>query len=283
MGFRFLTALIIVVSLFVAQQCKNIEEVTKETPTLENSVSYNDFLERIPAQSFDTAILIRDVDIRFQEGESVTRIQAILKFIPDKGLLASLQGPLNIEIARIYITEDSLKVIDRINKTYMSGPFEELLAFMRFPFSYNDLPDILFNRYKAHLPDCKANPKNCSYLFDLTEEETFHYSYMDERLFFLDQKRYRSVFDYHLYYNAFTYKPIQRALWDKRSHTRLNVKYNGEILLDKNHVIPENLSFTFSRNGKQEIIRISYNKAELSHSRLNFQVPKSYARKKLNL
>ena len=283
MRIKFPIALIIVLLLFVAQQCKNIKEVTKETANLEKSVTYEEFLKRIPTQSFDTSILIRDVDIRFQEGESVTRIQAILKFIPQKGILASLQGPLNIEIARIYVTEDSLKIIDRINKTYMSGPFEELIAFMRFPFNYNDLPDILFNRYKAHLPDCKINPQNCSYLFELTEEETFHYSYMDERLCFLDQNRYRSVFDYHLYYNAFTYKPIQRALWDKRSHTRLNVKYNGEILLDQKYAIPENLKFSFSRNGKQEIIQINYNKAELSHNRLNFQVPKSYKRKKLTL
>ena len=89
--------------------------------------------------------------------------------------------------------------------------------------------------------------------------------------------------NYNLYYNAFTYKPVERALWDKRSHTRLNVQYKGEIVLDNDHQIPEQINFIFSRNGKKENIEIKYGRVELSHDRLNFQVPTSYTRKDLQL
>ncbi len=272
--------LILIIGL---QQCKNVEPLIKDEATVAKRLAYEEFVHRIPLQSFDTSILIRDVDIKFQEGESITRMNAIFKFLPGRGILASLQGPLNIEVARIYITQDSLKVIDRMNKTYMTGPFEELISFLRFPFTYEDIPDILLNRYKAHLPNCEISPEHCSSSFELTEQETFHYSYMAERLFSLNQNRYRSLFDYHLYYNAFTYKPIERELWDKRSNTRLNVQYKGEILLDNDHQIPEQINFIFSRNGKKENIEIKYGRVEVSHDRLNFQVPASYTRKDLQL
>tara|TARA_B100000900_G_scaffold347860_1_gene313269 strand:- start:12791 stop:13543 length:753 start_codon:yes stop_codon:yes gene_type:complete len=107
-----------------------------------------------------------------------TPISANLRIRKDSVIWLSVSALLGIEVARIQITPDSLKMMNRINKTYWSGDFEDVESAYGIPTNYEQLEGILvgqislekqklrsiisenkyllFNKSKKEIPQTKA-------------------------------------------------------------------------------------------------------------------------------
>ncbi|MBK8485062.1 MAG: DUF4292 domain-containing protein [Saprospiraceae bacterium] len=52
---------------------------------------------------------------------------------------------LGIEVSRILITKDSIQIIDRLNQEYITGIYNNLIAYYQVPFPFYAIHDILTN------------------------------------------------------------------------------------------------------------------------------------------
>jgi len=115
---------------------------------------------------------------KIEIGGADTPISANLRIRKDSVIWFSVSALLGIEVARVQITPDSLKLINRINKTYWSGDFEDVESAYGMPVNYEQLEGILvgqislenqkmrsivsenkyllFNKSKKEIPQTKA-------------------------------------------------------------------------------------------------------------------------------
>lgn len=66
-----------------------------------------------------------------------------LRMLRHQCIWASLTGPLSIEGARLYVSPDTLRVIDRLNRKFYEESFSVLRSRFNVPLSFDQLQDIL--------------------------------------------------------------------------------------------------------------------------------------------
>ncbi|NOT50704.1 MAG: DUF4292 domain-containing protein [Chitinophagaceae bacterium] len=102
--------------------------------------SYKRIIEnRIGFTAFSAKI---DVDYEDAEGKKYN-VNAHLRMYKDSIIWISITGPLGIEGIRAYITRDSVKLLDKQNKTYVARSVSYLQEVTELPLDLNSLQDLL--------------------------------------------------------------------------------------------------------------------------------------------
>jgi hypothetical protein len=81
-----------------------------------------------------------------QSGNSSLRSRADLKIIRNQKIQISIQPLAGIEIARIEISRDSIKMLDRMNKQYLMDTLANIEANMHLPVNFYNLQALLTNQ-----------------------------------------------------------------------------------------------------------------------------------------
>ncbi len=92
--------------------------------------------------SFTTFSAKIDVDYEDAEGKKYN-VNAHLRMYKDSVIWISITGPLGIEGLRAYITNDSVKVLDKQNKTYIARSVSYLQDVTELPLDLPSLQDLL--------------------------------------------------------------------------------------------------------------------------------------------
>ena len=94
----------------------------------------------------------------YQKGKKKTDLRGQLRIRKDSIIWVSLSPALGIEAARISLTNDSVKFINRLNKTYLTGEYKMLDSLLRTSIDYsivesmiigNDLTQYDVDKFKA--------------------------------------------------------------------------------------------------------------------------------------
>jgi Domain of unknown function (DUF4292) len=97
---------------------------------LRNQISYTTFSAKI------------DVDYEDAEGKKYN-VNAHIRMYKDSAIWVSITGPLGIEGLRAYITSDSVKVMDKQNKSYIARSVSYLQEVTALPLDLASLQDLL--------------------------------------------------------------------------------------------------------------------------------------------
>ena len=119
--------------LFFILGCASNKEATTYSI---KSYSANQIIKQASQQHSDfewfTAKLGGEVSINGTK----TPISANLRIKKDSLMLISVSALFGIEVARIQLTTDSLKFINRINKVYWTGSYDEAVQFLGLSTNY---------------------------------------------------------------------------------------------------------------------------------------------------
>lgn len=94
---------------------------------------------RIEFQSFSAKT---KVDFTGADGKK-NELNAFIRVKKDSAIWISINAALGIEVFRVLITPDSVKVLDKLNKTFKQNSLSSLQEITRIPFSFSDIQDIL--------------------------------------------------------------------------------------------------------------------------------------------
>jgi len=135
--------------------CKSKKHVLK-TSIKEYGFSYlyNKMLEN--QMQFD--YLSAKFTLVYGEGKNTTNLRGQLRIKDDSLIWMSITPALGIEAARVLLTNDSIKFINRLNKTYFSGQYELIDSLLNTTIDYsllqsmfvgNDLTQYDVNKFRS--------------------------------------------------------------------------------------------------------------------------------------
>lgn len=141
MNNRFLTAkgtlLLFLFFLVVMAGCKSARKM--EIVQKGEVRSQQELLELIQEQSFQFKTLTArlNVDLNLPDNNLSSRVD--LKMVKDSAFQLSVQPFLGIEVFRVELTTDSIKIIDRMNKRYMADNYSNLKGQTPIEFNFYNL------------------------------------------------------------------------------------------------------------------------------------------------
>lgn len=119
---------------------------TQRESTRPLAESDRELFERIAEQAlpFHTLSARMDVDLDLPGQQLGSRVE--LRMVRDSALQLSVQPLLGIEMFRLLLTTDSVKVIDRMNKRYLAEDYGKLRGQTPIAFNYYNLQALLLGQ-----------------------------------------------------------------------------------------------------------------------------------------
>ncbi len=185
---------LLVIYLLAIAGCKVLPPVISEVRDYTRIEIYEELLSREPEIKTYSAgrVLINIID-----DDQVTNIRGAVRIRKDSAIMISVSVFAGIEAARIMLTNDSVKIIDRINNIYFSGTYKDSGGFLPVPVNYNFVQSLFFASVVKFVKDpetMRGDEKN--YTFDndrltlqvKTDFFSEHYNNTDIARFSFDQR-----------------------------------------------------------------------------------------------
>lgn len=137
-------------SLIILQSC------SKKISVFSKSYSAKDL--KIENIAFD--YLTIKSKIEFKETHKTTKAGALLRIKKDSVIWFNLTGALGVQGVRGIITKDSVKIINRVDKTYYLYDFEEVSKEFKFPIDFNLIQSMIVGDMPKPLKDSNTIKKN---------------------------------------------------------------------------------------------------------------------------
>jgi Domain of unknown function (DUF4292) len=125
------------------------DTIAVDTPPVVNlhddSVAFmTESYKSIMANRIDFTTFSAKIDVDYEDAEGKKyNVNAHLRMHKDSIIWISITGPLGIEGVRVYITRDSVKLLDKQNKTYVTRSVSYLQEVTELPLDLPSLQDLL--------------------------------------------------------------------------------------------------------------------------------------------
>lgn len=128
--------------------CKSAATGTAGTAGVEAGVAKSEeaFFASALSRSFRFHTLSAQLKVELKSPDREMSSRAQLKMIHDDRIQLSFQPLFGIEVFRIEVTGDSVKMLDRLNKCYMADSYERIRGEAPFAFNFHNLQALLANR-----------------------------------------------------------------------------------------------------------------------------------------
>ncbi|HPB01412.1 MAG: DUF4292 domain-containing protein [Bacteroidales bacterium] len=136
---KFLLPVLLIAIAFTSA-CKTGREAKKE---IKETVKQDTGVELVFSKMKDAQFDFRTMNVKFQakvESEKNNLgFGGSMRIIKDRTIWLSLSAMVGIEAFRIFITPDSVKMINRLNKTYFKGDYQLINELLKTPFDFDML------------------------------------------------------------------------------------------------------------------------------------------------
>ena len=110
---------------------------------LDSLVNYDSLAIKMAANQVDYRTLSERAKLVLDDGTSEQDFQANIRTLKDSLVWMSLTGAMGIEGARIFITRDSFRIINKIAGEYSVRDFDYLTSWLLFPVNFKMLQQII--------------------------------------------------------------------------------------------------------------------------------------------
>ena len=141
---------IIFLSLFILQSCSN------KLSVFSKSYSAKD----LNIEKLDFDYLSIKSKIQFKEPHKTTKATALIRMKKDSVIWFNLSGALGVQGVRGIITKDSVKIINRVEKSYYLFDFNEVSTEFQFPIDYNLIQAMILGDMPKQLNESNSIKKN---------------------------------------------------------------------------------------------------------------------------
>jgi len=150
------TRIICVFYCFLILESCNVNKKISENSSF--TLSKADLVNKINSiKETNELILIKGAKISIEDNSGLTNLKVNFLIKMDSAILVSVSSLLGIEVSRALILKDSIKVIDRINKTYYNEKYEELERRFSISLDYLQLQSILTSDFRTLLESHTAS------------------------------------------------------------------------------------------------------------------------------
>ncbi|HIX02991.1 MAG TPA: DUF4292 domain-containing protein [Candidatus Odoribacter faecigallinarum] len=221
----------------------------------------------------DSTLFAKRIEVSFTDGENSDNFKASLKISRDSFMQISLTAPLGIEVARILLTQDSIKFVDVYHKKYFLADYDYFNQRYDVSLTYDFLQNIFTNTFSDFTLLDESNLRTKRYKLDRTE--------MGYKLWTVDKKnagkklkkfykqsgseRDEIILLQEILIDPTYFRPLSMSLKDLNEGVGISVRYENFVRFGE-ELFPEKMRFTlFSKKSNMDL--------NLKFQRMEFNVP----------
>lgn len=126
--------------------CKSTERMETATPGKEEAMSPKAFFRSVEEQAFRFRTLTARLNVDLEVSGRTMSSRVDMKMVKDSAFQLSVQPFLGIEVFRMELSRDSVKILDRVNRRYMAENYEKLRGQTPIEFNFYNLQALFTNR-----------------------------------------------------------------------------------------------------------------------------------------
>lgn len=280
---------IILVSLLLAfTSCK-----TPKTLITENirPISANKLIEGIEANAFDyNGLDIKRISCVYEDQNGKTTFRATLKSAKDKYILITL-SKINVPVARLLLTPDSVKMINYIDKSYFIQGYDFVGRFVSADIDFYTVQSILTSNVFSYREDDFDENDYKEFVSYADSGRYVLQSFKNRKLSKITQKGKEEKIDrflkkmdddefivQYLYVDPETFKINKIVLDDISNDRKVTVDFSNFQLVD-DQLYPGNIDVHFQN--EQNALRLNVELSRFSTDydpEYNFNIPERYDR-----
>jgi hypothetical protein len=264
-GILLIIAILVVAGL---SSCKSKRGVIKQ-PIKAEGPEY--LFEKLKDNEFRFQTFSAKFNIEYSEDKKLYEFKGQIRIVKDSVIWITFGQDLGIEIARLLITQDSVKFVDRINKKYFVGDYAFVNEFLKTNIDFGILESIVLGndfdyyekaKFKASIDggEYHLNTQGRSKL-----KKYVRNSADDERIFLQS-----------MWLDPATFKITRINIKELTEDSKKLTAYYSDFEEINDHLFPFRLDYEVAAETPIEV-RVKYSKIELNES-LNFpfKIPSKY-------
>ena len=264
----FLHLLTIIILVWVAGGCRAKRSLLKK-PLKEFGFEY--LYNKMNENHFDFNTVNAKFNVEYSENKGRTSLKGQLRIQNDSLIWISFSPALGIEAARILLTNDSVKFINRLNKTYFTGRYEMLNDLLNTTIEYSILQSMLLGNDLTQYNVNKFKSSVDNGMYRITIKERHKIKKFIRKGEIETQILVQNIW---LYPDTFRISKIElRELGDESK--KLIVNYDEYMEVD-GQFFPKKMSLKIAAD-KNIVLKIDFTKIKLDiEQNYSFKIPSKY-------
>ena len=273
--------------LLAMVSCKAPETVTT---TRLKPISTNRLIRNMEEKAFDHRYFdIKRITCQYETPHERTSFRASLGFAKDKYILLSLTK-INLPVAKVLLTPDSVKVINYFEKTYIAKDYRYLSRFFNADVDFDVIQSVLANEIFSYRDD----PRDRDFREFVTYPDSGLYvlqSLKNRKLQKIERKRKEEKIERYLkrldeesliiqsvYVDPVYYKIRRIVLDDRGEHKNLTIHFSGFQPVD-GKLYPGEIQVRYQGPGDFLTVKVKLGKLSVqTEQEPGFKIPERYKR-----
>jgi hypothetical protein len=252
--------LFVIMLLLILVGCTSTRKIIKE-PLKEEGIDY--LFEKLKSNELAYNYFNAKFNLDYKIDKKKTEFKGQIRIKKDSMIWVSFSPALGIEAARMLITVDSVKFINRINKTYFVGDYDYLNEYLETNVDYDVLQALIIGNDLSHYENGKFRAH-----IDKRQYKLSTASRSKLKKYIKSTETDPIVFIQSIWLSSDNFKITQLSLKEiKKENKKLEVKYSKFIELD-DQLFPREVDFNLQADKKIDV-NIKYSKITID-AELNF-------------
>lgn len=257
------TLIFIFSALLLISSCKSKKTITT-SGTLE-SKSQTQIVEDALNSEFKYNTLTTKGSIEIKMGSSSKKSTAVYSIIKDQIMQVSIRPLLGMEAFRITFTPDSVIILDRLKKQYLTESIKDSKLMANFDFNFYNLQALLTNM--LFVPGKQ----------EVQKEDYSRFNVSSTQDVYMLQTKDKGNLLYNFAVDA-SDRIVSTLIYNEKKNITLQWTY-GDFINDNNRIYPTNMEAKVDISKKRLDVGISYNKLDIDKTLdINSTVPTSYTK-----
>ena len=271
--YKLLISLTLLLSLLILDSCRSRKEIKE--PIKEKSEGAEYLFEQLKKNEVKFDWLSAKFSTSFMVDRKSNSANGYIRIQRDSAIWVSLSPALGIEIARVLITVDSVKLLNRLDKTYFVGDFKYLNKLLNTDLDFDILQSLIVGNDFAYYENdvFKAGVFNKLYHLSTVRRRKL------KKYIKTEQESLR-VLVQDMFLDAETYK-IQKHIVKiiQKENRKLEANYSNYRAVE-NQLFPHNINYTIVSE-KMINIKLNFSRVSLNQKQsFPFKIPKKYSKLK---
>lgn len=266
-----------VLLFFALAACKTRQKVPPPAPVTAvkpmEDRSVQDLLDRLDSAAFKAQWLSAKASVTTVQEGSETSFNITMRARMDSMIWISISPLLGIEVARVLITPDSVKFLDRLHNTYQLNTFDAINKLLQLKVNFEMVQSLLFGNFFAYKKN--ENRFNSVYL----EDKYYILSSLNKKKLkrALEEKDPNKPVIQDVYIHQGQYRILRMAVEDQKIGKSLTTEYE-DFRVTEDGLFPFR-SVTKIAAEKAMEIRIEYGRLGTGEPQeFPFNIPQTYTR-----
>lgn len=261
--------IICILSAVTFTACKPKQKIVQSTSPLEDK-AYHELFDDVIASELPYSTFSAKLNMGMSFGTKSYSSRGNLRIVKDEALQLSIQPLFGVEMFRIYLTPDTLFLLDRMNKRYVLEPLSKIKELYPVGFDYYTLQSLFTN---ALFVSGKEK-------IDTDDYDHFRYDRTDQYYSMTGEDAYSGI-DYSFVVNGDDRITFTRLMQAGKKET-MQWEYQNFVMLD-NLTFPHKMNMILHSESRKINAELLFSDVVTDNRlQLELNIPSNYSKTSIN-